>query len=151
MSDQDDSPVVREIGSGETIPLRWEVLRPGRPRETAIFAGDDEPPTRHLGLYLKGELVGVASLFAFQAPPMPGVRAFQLRGMAIGPAHQRAGLGGLLLGACVEHGRKAGTKVIWCNARTTAAGFYRKHGFEIVSEEFDIPDVGPHFRMLLKL
>jgi len=32
-----------------------------------------------------------------------------------------------------------------------SAGFYTKMGFEIVGKEFDIPDVGPHYRMKLML
>jgi hypothetical protein len=38
-------------------------------------------------------------------------------------------------------------KLIWCNARTSAVGFYSKLSWEIAGAEFDIPDVGPHFRM----
>jgi len=151
MNGGDDRPEVRQIGPAETIGLRLEVLRPGKPAETAHFAGDNDPATRHLGLFREGELVGIASLFVVDAPGMPGIRAFQLRGMAIGPAYQRTGLGALLVARCIDHARSEGAKVIWCNARTSAAGFYRKHGFEIGSEEFEIPDVGPHFRMLLRL
>ena len=33
------------------------------------------------------------------------------------------------------------------NARTLAVPFYRAHGFVSVGEEFEIPDVGPHFVM----
>lgn len=142
---------VRQIQTLETIPLRWAVLRPGKPEKTAHFQGDDDPQTRHFGLYRNQELVGIASLFAIEAPNMPGISAFQLRGMAIAPAHQRAGLGADLLRGCIKHVIATGARVLWCNARTSAAGFYRKHGFEILEGEFEIPDVGPHFRMLLKL
>jgi hypothetical protein len=39
----------RQISQEEIIPLRHEVLRPGKPRETAIFAGDELPTTTHWG------------------------------------------------------------------------------------------------------
>ena len=31
----------------ETLDLRHVILRPGLPRETAIFPGDDAPTSRH--------------------------------------------------------------------------------------------------------
>jgi predicted GNAT family N-acyltransferase len=37
---------------------------------------------------------------------------------------------------------------IWCNARVSAMGFYRKAGWTVESEEFEIEGVGPHVRML---
>ena len=33
------------------------------------------------------------------------------------------------------------------NARTPAVRFYERHGFAVVSEEWDEPDIGPHVRM----
>ncbi len=38
--------------------------------------------------------------------------------------------------------------LVWCNARVVAVPFYAKQGWEIVSEVFDIPTVGPHRAML---
>ena len=36
----------------------------------------------------------------------------------------------------------------WCNARTSAAGYYEKIGFVIASDEFELPDIGPHVLMV---
>ncbi len=44
-----------------------------------------------------------------------------------------------------------GVRILWANARKPAAEFYRKYGWEIVSEEFEIPTAGPHFRMVRRL
>ena len=40
------------------------------------------------------------------------------------------------------------TKLVWCNARTTACGFYEKLGFEKSGPEFEIPGIGKHFIMI---
>jgi predicted GNAT family N-acyltransferase len=40
---------------------------------------------------------------------------------------------------------------VWCNARTPARGFYERAGFAAVGEEFALPDIGPHFLMVLLL
>jgi GNAT superfamily N-acetyltransferase len=64
---------------------------------------------------------------------------------------QRTGLGRALVLGCVAYARENGARLLWCNARTYAAGFYSKLRFEIVGKEFDIPDVGAHYRMKLEL
>ena len=140
-------PVLRRATLAEILPLRHAVLRPGLPREAAAFEGDDEATTRHFGAFTpSGEVVGCLSLVR---RPWRGAEAHQLRGMATDPAHARSGVGRALLAhalAAVE--AETGIAVVWCNARTEAAGFYRRLGWEIVSDPFDIPGVGPHVVML---
>ena|ERR1051326_5864857 len=142
---------IRQITAAETIPLRHSVLRPGRPVEQATFPGDDAPGTAHFGAFKDGELLCIASLFAAPLPGQEGVQAFQLRGMATDLAARGLGLGTAIVEACAVYARQNGAKLLWCNARTDAVGFYLGLGFEIVGNEFDIPDVGPHSRMRLPL
>ena len=142
---------VRQITAAETVSLRHAVLRPGRAVETALFAGDDLPTTRHFGAFREGQLLCVASLFDAELPEEPRMSAIQLRGMATAAEAQRTGIGRTLVLGCAEFAREKGAQLLWCNARVYAVGFYRKLGFQIVSEEFHIPDVGPHFRMKLAL
>ncbi len=150
----DSSKLPVEIGkitSAQTMPLRQSVLRPGYPIESVRFSGDDAPSTHHLGAFCHGDLLGIASLFLAEMPEYPQMSAFQLRGMATAPAARGIGIGRTLLLACVALATEQAVQLLWCNARTSAVGFYRKLGFNIVGQEFDIPDVGPHFRMLLNL
>jgi GNAT superfamily N-acetyltransferase len=142
---------VRKITAVETVPLRHAVLRPSRPVETALFVGDDLPSTAHFGAFRNGQLLCIASLFEAQLPEKPGIAAIQLRGMATAAEAQRTGLGRALVLGCVAFAREKNARLLWCNARMYAAGFYRKLGFEIVGKEFDIPDVGPHYRMKFDL
>ena len=142
---------IRPITAAETLPLRLSVLRPGRPVESAHFAGDDSSGTRHFGAFREGRLLGIASLYAVEMPEHRGVPSFQLRGMATVPEARGAGLGRALVRACVQFARENGARLLWCNARTSASEFYKKLGFQIVGSEFDIPDVGPHFRMIFPL
>ena len=145
--------MILAISAAETIAVRWPVLRPEFPRETAVFDGDDAPGTLHFGAFDGETLVGVASIYLapFPAQPAPakreGMPAFQLRGMATLPEVRGAGFGAALLDACVAAAREKDAVLIWCNARTSAAKFYAQRGWEIVGGEFDIPTVGPHFRM----
>ncbi len=139
---------IHPISAAETIAVRWPILRPGFPRETAIFDGDDAPGTLHFGGFDGERLVGVASIYLVSFPAQPDAApAFQLRGMATLPEVRGAGFGKALLDACVAAARERGAALIWCNARTSAADFYAKHGWRIAGDVFDIPTVGPHFRM----
>lgn len=145
--DQASQIKVRTIAAAETWPLRLAVLRPGHPLPAARFPGDDLPSTKHFGAFQNGKLVGITSLFLAEMPELPGERALQLRGMATTPEVRGAGFGRALVAASIAFARESGIKLIWCNARTSAVGFYRKLVWEIVGEEFEIPDVGPHFHM----
>ena len=140
--------MIRAISAAETIAVRWPVLRSGFARETAIFDGDIAPGTLHFGAFDRDALVGVASIYLAPFPAQPDVSpTFQLRGMATLPEVRGAGFGKALLDACVAAAREKGAAILWCNARTSAADFYTKNGWQIVGDEFDIPTVGPHFRM----
>ena len=58
-----------------------------------------------------------------------------------------AGFGTALLAASIEHVAAAGGTELWCNARLVAAAFYRRAGFDVVSEEFEVAGIGPHVVM----
>ena len=151
MTSARDLADVRVISAVETLPLRQTVLRPGRSVAASQFPGDDAPATRHYGAFRDGQLLGIASLFRAELPEQPGVAAWQLRGMATAPEARGAGFGRALVLASITFARDNGARLLWCNARIAAAGFYRKLGFEILGNEFEIPDVGPHFRMMFWL
>ncbi len=140
--------MIRTISAAETIAVRWPILRPGFPRETAVFDGDDAPGTLHFGAFDGDALVGVASTYLAPFLAKPEVSpTWQLRGMATLPEVRGAGFGQALLDACVAAAREKGAALIWCNARTSAAKFYAQHGWQVAGAEFDIATVGPHFRM----
>jgi ribosomal protein S18 acetylase RimI-like enzyme len=122
-------------------------LRPRQKPEELVYPGDAEPDSLHAGCFVGGNLVGIASAVRRPMPDRPAPGAWQLRGMAVLPEFRGKGLGADLLRACISHVARHGGTVLWCNARTPAAGFYRHLGFNIEGEEFHIPVSGPHFLM----
>src|SRR5258705_8069662 len=114
---------VRQISAAETVPLRHAVLRPGRPVETALFAGDDLPSTTHFGAFRNGQLLCIASLFEAKLPEEPGVPAIQLRGMATAADSQQTDLDQTLVLGCATFAQEKRARLLWCNARVYAAGF----------------------------
>jgi len=143
-----DSIRVERVGFGEIVDLRYAVLRAGLPREAANFPGDKDPRTVHLAAKDGQAVVACATVLVNQWEGKP---ACQLRGMAVDAKYQRRGVGKRLLAEIERVAAENGVSVIWANARTPAAEFYRRNGWEIVSEMFEIPTAGPHFKMIRKL
>ncbi len=140
--------MVNYIKPEEVLPLRSLVLRNGLEKEKCIFPTDRQG--FHLGAYAGDRLVSVATFFAEDYPER-GEGGFRLRGMASDPDFAGKGYGAALVNFAIDELRSGNASYIWCNARAIAVGFYEKLGFKIISDEFDIPGIGPHFNMLIEL
>jgi GNAT superfamily N-acetyltransferase len=147
-----DTVALRRGSVEEIIDVRHAVLRAGLARETAVFSGDDLPTTRHyaaLARGAEGEGKAVCCLTLLRSE-WEGQSAWQLRGMATMTGLQRSGIGRELVRYAEEDARgvEPGVRVMWCNARVGAAGFYERLGWEIVSREpFELPHAGMHVKM----
>jgi predicted GNAT family N-acyltransferase len=138
---------VRAVEAAVVRPLRRALLRPHQQVEELVYRGDDHPDTLHVGAFRHGHLVGIATVVP---RPMPGRRerrSWQLRGMAVEHGQRGYGVGGLLLAACVAHIAARGGRLVWCNARAGSFGFYEHYGFRHDGEPFELPGIGPHYRM----
>ncbi len=135
--------MIRRGSSADVVDVRWEVLRPGRPRETAIFPGDDAG--FHWVDEEAGQVLAVASVIPapWPAEPLTPTSGLQLRGMAVSPAVRGTGRGAMLLVA-IQRDLAA---PLWCNARADVLGFYARFGWRVRGGPFDVPAVGPHHRM----
>jgi predicted GNAT family N-acyltransferase len=143
--------MIKFIDTNDVLALRNEVLRDGTlmPDECR-FATDSIEGAFHLGFYADEELATVVSLFPQNYGEYSGV-GYQLRGMATSAEHRGQGMGTRLVNFAIVYlkGRKA--DYVWCNARKSALMFYKDCGFEIISDEFDVPGIGPHYVMYLKI
>lgn len=139
------------ITSVETRAIRHAVLRPNGPAAGTIFPGDDEPGTFHAGLYDGDRLVAVASVYHVVPPGEEDRNAWRLRGMAVLPKFQNRGYGKKLLQACIVYVKGAGGSQLWCNARSGAKNFYQSAGFQAEGDIFELPQIGPHYFMRLRI
>ena len=142
--------LLNHVTAGPIIDLRHRLLRAGLPRESAHFDGDDLPTTLHYAALCDERVVCCLTLLASTWEQEP---AFQLRGMATEGPLQGSGIGRALVRYAMEDAatRRPEMRFAWCNARVSAAGFYQKLGWRIVSEPFVIPTAGPHVRMVIEL
>ncbi len=149
--------IFKQITASETHPVRHAVLRKGRPIEDCVFTGDDLETTVHLGAFRGANLVGVATLVCHKdnditvLESVPANRCYQLRGMAVLENQQGQHVGKQLLQHAEKHLQEIDCDYLWFNARELAVPFYKKQGYTVVSDLFEITLVGPHYKMIKKL
>jgi GNAT superfamily N-acetyltransferase len=143
------SLTVRRIEAAESGELRRSVLRPGLAPGAAL-PGEDQSGVVHLGAYDGDQLLSACLIFPEPCPWLPGEHAWRLRGMATDPQRRGAGAGAAILREASRIAIADGASVLWCLARETAVGFYRRHGWVTFAEVYD-SDLGPHQRMWLRL
>jgi predicted GNAT family N-acyltransferase len=138
---------VDEVAAEATYPLRGAVLRPDG--GDVVWAGDEDPATFHLAARTPdGRIVGVVRFSPAPCPWRPAGNPWQLRGMATDATVRGSGAGRALVSAGVAAVAVRGGDLLWCHARVAAAGFYHRMGFEVVTEPYEKPGIGPHLGML---
>jgi ribosomal protein S18 acetylase RimI-like enzyme len=142
-----DSVYIKQIHYSETYPIRQVILRPGRSLETCFFQGDELETTIHFGLFMGDKLAGIISLFKNNSHLFIEENQYQIRGMAVLEEYQKYGFGRQLVTHSEAFLKNISTKLIWFNAREVAVNFYKKSGYQIMGDVFEIPDVGPHYVM----
>lgn len=135
---------VRPITAAEARPLRQAILRPHQRLDELVYRGDDDPMALHAGAFHAGRLVGIASVSPQPCPRADFPVPWQLQGMATTPEVRGLGYGRALIARCLAHVAANGGSTLWCNGRTSAAGFYTGLGFQPIGEEF-VTTTGPHY------
>ena len=142
--------MIKFITSDQTLDLRSSELRWGMDRSLCGFEGDNDPGSFHVGYFQGERLVSVATFHKQPKEGFAGV-GYQLRGMVTHPEFQGKGIGNQLLNFSIVYLRGQQANYIWCNARKIAYKFYQGIGFEFISDEFDLPKIGAHRVMYLKI
>jgi predicted GNAT family N-acyltransferase len=146
-----DAVTVDEVAAEVTYDLRGAILRPNGGEIT--WAGDEDPATFHLAARTAdGAVVGVVRFSPAPCPWRPlASAAWQLRGMATDATVRGSGAGRAMVEDGLRRVAERGGDLVWCDARTTAAGFYERMGFTVVTDEFDKPGIGPHVGMVIEV
>ncbi len=134
---------VGPVSPDQTRPLRQAVLRPHH--APAELAAHEPPRAFAVGAFGDGGELQAVGLVGPDGEP----GSWRVRGMATAPEARGRGLGTAVLDALVGHATAHGARRVWCNARTPARSLYERAGFRAVSEEFELPEIGPHVKMEL--
>lgn len=142
---------IKVIDAHLTYDLRHRVLRPHQAIEACHYPLDYELTSFHLAAYRDQKVISVASFFKENHPDLQAAVQYRLRGMATEPTLQGQGAGTALIQFAENHLRQKKAEVWWCNARTTAAGYYEKQGMEQLGPIFELEPIGPHKVMIKNL
>ena len=140
--------MVKYISPEETLSLRSKVLRNGKPLEQCVFPTDQLG--FHLGVVIIEKIICTGSFFP-EDYAGKGREGYRLRGMAADPDFAGKGYGREMINFAKNELLAANASYIWCNARSSALGFYKNLGFDLISDEFEVPGIGMHFNMLYNL
>lgn len=132
---------ISTISWEQTIPLRHSVLWPNKPKEYCHVDGDSEG--LHFGVFFGDVIVCVASIYLTED------RA-RLRKFATDEAFQGQGIGTKMLEHIVQTLARDHVKSLWCDARESALGLYKRFGMSQYSERFYKADVA-YFKMEVTL
>ena len=145
------SVTVDEVAPEVTYELRGAILRPTGGEIT--WDGDEDAETFHLAARRGDDaVVGVVRFSPAPCPWRPlATAAWQLRGMATDTTVRGSGAGRAMVEDGLRRVADRGGDLVWCDARTTAAGFYERMGFTVVTDEFDKPGIGPHVGMVIEV
>jgi GNAT superfamily N-acetyltransferase len=143
---------VVEVPVEVTHELRRLVLRDARPDAEVGYPEDGLAEAFHLAVVDPDErVVAVATWAPSPTDRRPGAAAWRLRGMAVAPTVQGAGVGSMLLDHAVERLTGAGAEVLWADGRDTALGFYERHGWVVEGEGYLSGPEIPHHTVLRDL
>jgi GNAT superfamily N-acetyltransferase len=143
--------MIRFINVEDTLAIRNNILRGGKlTLDECRFPNDNIPGAFHLGYYKDDELVCIASFHPKNHGEFNG-SGYQLRGMATIEKYRGKGFGNQLLNFGIVYLRGQKANYLWCNARKKALQFYLNMGFEIISPEFEVPVIGPHNVLYVKI
>ncbi|TQD37727.1 GNAT family N-acetyltransferase [Haloflavibacter putidus] len=139
---------VQEVLAETVLPIRQEVLRPGKPLSACVFEPDPLASSHHFMLLKDNLEIAIASYFKERHPEFQEEKQYRLRGMAVLPEYHGKSFGKKLLNESLK--KLPSRNLVWFNARLKAVGFYKKQGFLPQGEEFEIPGVGLHILMFQK-
>jgi GNAT superfamily N-acetyltransferase len=118
---------IEQITPQLTWQLRRDVLYPGNMLWEMEMEEDDHG--YHFGAFIDNKLIGVVSLFQNGTD-------WQFRKFAFDADYQGKGYGRELLDHITRFVSSEGAIRLWCNARSSAIGFYLKSGFVQTGETF---------------
>ncbi len=138
---------IKLISSKDCFELRKKILWPHKKLNQCSIDIDNHPDSFHLGAFCGDRLVSMGSFFKQENKLFNNQLQYRLRAMATDNNYRNIGSGSKLIKKSFEILKKKKIEILWCDARLIAVDFYKKNGFKISSNIFEIPIIGPHYVM----
>ena len=143
---------VKKVNVDAIRDLRFKVLWPhlNGPEECQIDP-DTNDTTFHMAAVLDGKVVGTSTFIIDINEKFEEKKQYRLRAMATDPKIRGYGVGAKIVEKAVEELKQMGVKLLWCDARLIATGFYEKQNFKIKGQVYQVPKIGQHKLMYKEL
>ena len=138
---------IKVVAAKDIRPLRNLVLRPNLPIETTYYDLDNDIETFHLASIMDNTIISIGTFYPENDIELQTKNGYRLRGMATHPKFRRKSAATKLIKKSFVLLKEKKCDVLWCNARLVAVEFYKSLGFKITGKIFDIPSIGPHYKM----
>ena len=138
---------IKVVTAKDIRPLRNLVLRPNLPIETTYYDLDNDIETFHLASIMDNTIISIGTFYPENDIELQTKNGYRLRGMATHPKFRRKSAATKLMKESFVLLKEKKCDVLWCNARLVAVEFYKSLGFKITGKIFDIPSIGPHYKM----
>ena len=138
---------IKVVAAKDIRPLRNLVLRPNLPIETTYYDLDNDIETFHLASIMDNTIISIGTFYPENDIELQTKDGYRLRGMATHPKFRRKSAATKLMKESFVLLKEKKCDVLWCNARLVAVEFYKSLGFKITGKIFDIPSIGPHYKM----
>ena len=138
---------IKVVAAKDIRPLRNLVLRPNLPIETTYYDLDNDIETFHLASIMDNTIISIGTFYPENDIELQTKNGYRLRGMATHPKFRRKSAATKLMKESFVLLKEKKCDVLWCNARLVAVEFYKSLGFKKTGKIFDIPSIGPHYKM----
>ena len=138
---------IKVVAAKDIRALRNLVLRPNLPIETTYYDLDNDIETFHLASIMDNTIISIGTFYPENDIELQTKNGYRLRGMATHPKFRRKSAATKLMKESFVLLKEKKCDVLWCNARLVAVEFYKSLGFKITGKIFDIPSIGPHYKM----
>ena len=142
---------IKVVAAKDIRPLRNLVLRPNLPIETTYYDLDNDIETFHLASIMDNTIISIGTFYPENNIELQTKNGYRLRGMATHPKFRRKSAATKLMKESFVLLKEKKCDVLWCNARLVAVEFYKSLGFKIKGKIFDIPSIGPHYKMYISV
>jgi len=144
--------ILKELPTADIRQLRHEVLWPHKDSYIdCVIEPDEVETTFHMGAVENDTVVGTSTFLIDINDTFETKSQYRLRAMATSPSVRGKQVGRKIIEASIEKLKQMDIDLLWCDARLEATGFYEQLGLQMKGEIYDVPNIGPHKLMYIKL
>lgn len=141
---------VKEITAEDTYEIRRKTFPWNQTSDTYKYESDHFRESFHLGAFLDGELISIASFLKENNAAFAEMNQYRLHGMATIEEYRGRKYGRKLLDFGEKMLKKRRARLLWCYAKSPVSNYYTAFGLREHGEAFVIDLIGPH-KVMYKL